>query len=328
MRDLDLGLLRTFVSVVDAGGFTRGAERVHRTQSTVSQQIQKLEQQIGRPLLMRTARSLDLTDDGERLLGYARKLLYLADDAIDAFEGPTRETIRIGLPEDYAVARLPSLLGDFSTLHPTIRLDVRCDLSIALRTALDQGDLDLILIKETTPSGTPLACWQDTLFWACSADRPLPADVCDPQAPVPLVAFPQGCVYRNRAIHMLESRNRRWRIAYTSPSLAGIQAAVAAGLGLSVLSTASQSPGVRALSAKEAHQTGFPPLPAAQRVLYGRRTLSTGAQALARMLIDSLRDTPDENESDAVLAFPSRTERPSDQTSPPTTAGRASVPLR
>jgi DNA-binding transcriptional LysR family regulator len=292
MRDLDLSLLRTFVSVVDAGGFTRGAERVHRTQSTVSQQIRKLEEQIGRPLLMRTARSLDLTDDGERLLGHARRLLRLADATLQSFEDPISEVVRIGLPEDYAVDRLPALLSRFAEAYPAVQLEVRCELSISLRHAFDQGELDLALVKETESTAVPLAQWADPLAWAVGEESEAPAALANPGAAVPLVVFPQGCVYRERAIHLLEHLGRRWRIAYTSPSLAGVQAALRAGLGLAPLSLTAWGDGLCRLSAEKAALWGLPPLPAAQRSLYGQRRLAAGAQALADLLIDSLRDTP------------------------------------
>jgi DNA-binding transcriptional LysR family regulator len=292
MRDLDLSLLRTFVSVVDAGGFTRGAERVHRTQSTVSQQIRKLEEHIGRPLLLRSARSLELTDDGERLMGHARQLLRLADATMAAFDDPISEIVRIGLPEDYAVDHLPALLSRFAANHPTVRLEVRCDLSISLRNSFDQGELDLILIKETETNGVALAQWADPLDWACAQDLPPLPELNTPSAPLPLVAFPQGCIYRNRAVHLLEAAGRRWRIAYTSPSLVGVQAAIRAGLGLSALSLNAWGPGLQRISPQQAQLWGLPPLPAAQRSLYGQRRLAAGAQALADLLMDSLRDSP------------------------------------
>src|SRR5262249_23434009 len=130
---LDLDLLRSFVSVVDAGGFTRAGERVHRTQSTVSQQIKRLEDTLGRPLLHRNGRQASLTEEGERLLSYARRLLALAEEARDAVARPTDGGIvKLGIPEDFASQRLPKVLSQFARSRPGLRLDVRCDLSVAL----------------------------------------------------------------------------------------------------------------------------------------------------------------------------------------------------
>jgi DNA-binding transcriptional LysR family regulator len=146
----DLELLRSFVSVVDAGGFTRAGERVHRTQSTVSQQIKRLEEDVGQPLLVRNGKDVTPTEAGERLLSYARRLLALAEEARDVVTRPTYQgAIRLGIPEDFAAYRLAKLLGAFSRLHPTLRLDVRADQSMHLQRDLNRGELDLALLKRT-----------------------------------------------------------------------------------------------------------------------------------------------------------------------------------
>src|SRR5471032_3239619 len=141
---LDLELLRSFVSVVDAGGFTRAGERVHRTQSTVSQQIRRLEEDVGQPLLNLTARDVTPTEAGERLLSYARRLLSLAEEARDVMAQPGHEgAVRLGIPEDFAAYRLAKLLATFSRSHSGLRLDVQADQSVNLRRELERGELDL-----------------------------------------------------------------------------------------------------------------------------------------------------------------------------------------
>src|SRR5246127_1666517 len=145
---LDLDLLRSFVSVVDAGGFTRAGERVHRTQSTVSQQIKRLEEDIGQPLLVRNGKDVTPTEAGVRLLSYARRLLSLAEEARDVLTRPGNEgAVRLGVTEDFAAYRLTKLLAGFSRAHPDLRLDVRADQSIYLKRDLERGDLDLALFK-------------------------------------------------------------------------------------------------------------------------------------------------------------------------------------
>src|ERR1700722_5858703 len=131
---LDLELLRSFVSVVDAGGFTRAGERVHRTQSTVSQQIKRLEDDVGQTLLDRTGKDVTPTEAGERLLSYARRLLALAEEARDVMTRPDHEgAVRLGVPQDFAAYRLTKLLAAFARSHPALRLDVRADQSKYLK---------------------------------------------------------------------------------------------------------------------------------------------------------------------------------------------------
>ena len=134
--------------VVDAGGFTRAGERVHRTQSTVSQQIKRLEDDVGQPLLNRNGKDVTPTEAGERLLSYARRLLALAEEARDVLARPESEgAVRLGVPEDFAAYRLAKLLAAFSRSHPGLRLDVRADQSANLKRDLERGELDLALFK-------------------------------------------------------------------------------------------------------------------------------------------------------------------------------------
>src|SRR3954451_24602554 len=166
---LDLELLRSFVSVVDAGGFTRAGERVHRTQSTVSQQIKRLEETIGRPLLNRIGKSVALTEEGERLLSYARRILSLEEEARDVVSRPSGDgVVRLGIPDDFAVYRLTSMLSSFARARPGVRLDVHCDLSINLRHDLEHGELDVALIKRDAGEQGGVASWPERLQWVTS----------------------------------------------------------------------------------------------------------------------------------------------------------------
>src|SRR6201995_1687054 len=139
---LDLELLRSFVSVVDAGGFTRAGERVHRTQSTVSQQIKRLEEDIGQPLLIRSGKDVTTTEAGERLLSYRRRPLSLAEEARDVVMRPDHQgAVRLGIPEDFAAYRLAKLLASFSRSHPRLRMDGRAAQSVYLKRDLERGGL-------------------------------------------------------------------------------------------------------------------------------------------------------------------------------------------
>src|SRR5262249_32140218 len=130
---LDLDLLRSFVSVVDTGGFTRAGERVHRTQSTVSQQILRLEKTLGFPLLHRKGRHATPTEKGERLISYARRILSLEQEAREIIAQPVGEgVLRLGVTEDFTTVRLANLLSEFGRSRPGLRLDVHCRLSVEI----------------------------------------------------------------------------------------------------------------------------------------------------------------------------------------------------
>lgn len=277
---LDLDLLRSFVSVVEAGGFTRASERVHRTQSTVSQQIKRLEDDLGQTLLKRNGRDVTPTEAGERLLSYARRLLALAEEARDvvARKGP-EGAVKLGIPEDFAAYRLARLLAAFSRAHPNLRLDVRADQSLYLKRDLARGDLDLALLKRSADDGAPaVAAWPEQVYWVTSKSHPIDID----GRSLPLIGFPPGCLYRTRAIHALESAGRAWHMAYTSSSLAGIQAAVAAGMGLSILSDMSVQADHRVLTARE----GFAPIERTELALVASPDASPATLRLADRLAE------------------------------------------
>lgn len=279
---LDLDLLRTFVSVVDAGGFTRAGERVHRTQSTISQQIRKLEAQLGQPLLLRqrAGREVHLTEHGERLLGYARRLVELAQEAAAVMQSPaSASVIRLGVPEDFDVRTLMKLLGGFAMRHPAIRLDTVNGLSAELARRVAAGELDLALLKRDADGQPALARWPETLRWVAGKEL-------DPRVdPVPLVVFGHGCLYRNRAIHAIEASGRSWRIAFTSQSLVSIQAAVAANLGVSLLPSTAVQRDHRVLTGR----AGFAAAPSTELALVaGARMLPPAQRALADYLVERM----------------------------------------
>jgi DNA-binding transcriptional LysR family regulator len=276
---LDLDLLRSFVSVVDAGGFTRAGERVHRTQSTVSQQIKRLEDDVGQPLLNRSGKDVTPTEAGEKLLSYARRLLSLAEEARDVLARPGNEgAVRLGIPEDFAAYRLAKLLATFSRSRPGLRLDVRADQSLNLRRDLERGELDLALLKRAAGEKDAVAVWPERVHWVTSRTHPAHCA----EGSVPLIGFPAGCLYRARAIHALETAGRSWHMAYTSSGLAGIQAAVAAGLGLSILSEIAIQSEHRVLTAKD----GFAPIERTELALVASPNASPATLRLADRLAE------------------------------------------
>lgn len=275
----DLDLLRSFIAVVDAGGFTRAGERVHKTQSTVSQQIKRLEDDVGRPLLNRAGKKVVPTEDGERLLSYARRMLVLAEEARDVLARPTDEgAVRLGIPEDFAAYRLTKLLAGFARSRPGLRLDVHADQSLYLQRDLDRGELDLALLKRSAGEKGAIAVWPERVHWVTSKAHPVDLTC----RSIPLIGFPPGCLYRAGAIHAIESAGRAWHMAYTSSSLAGIQAAVGAGLGLAILSEISIQPGHRVLSAKD----GFAPINRTEMALMASPNASPATLRLAERLAE------------------------------------------
>jgi DNA-binding transcriptional LysR family regulator len=275
----DLDLLRSFVSVVDTGSFTRAGERVHRTQSTVSQQIRRLEETLGRPLLHRNGKQATPTEEGERLLSYARRILALAQEARDVVARPAGDgVVRLGIPEDFAAYRLTELLSDFARSRPGLRLDVRCDLSVQLRSALDRRELDLALFKRDAGETGGIAAWPERLHWVTSERHPIDFH----RDPLPLAVSEQGCLYRNRMIHAIEASGRTWHIAYTSPNLSGIQAAVSAGLGVSILPEVAILAGHRVIEPAD----GFPAITNTEIALVAAADASPATRRLAEVLAD------------------------------------------
>lgn len=277
----DLDLLRSFAAIVDAGGFTRAAERLGRTQSTVSLQIKRLEDGIGRRVFDREARELTLTPDGELLLTYARRLLTLANEACDRLMEPEfGGTVRLGTPEDFATLHLPDVLWRFARAHPQVALEVTCDFTVTLLDGFSRGAYDLVLCKRE-PQGQPAGTgvWREPLVWAASERLTL-----TPDGPVPLVLAPYPDIHRKRALEALDAAGRPWRIAYTSPSVAGIQAAARAGLGVTVLPKEMVSAGF--LIFGEEH--GLPPLADTEIALYKAPGLSHAGERLAEHIVRSL----------------------------------------
>ncbi|MGX9142628.1 LysR substrate-binding domain-containing protein [Mesorhizobium sp. 128a] len=280
--ELDLDLLRSFVAVVETGGFTRAAERIHLTQSTISQQIKRLEASVGHGLLVRERApgGVQLTEEGEVLLGYARRLLSISAEAEAALRHPAApKTVRLGVPEDFAGRRLIDLLSGFATASPHLRLDTVSGWSFELRRLLDNGEIDLALIKREPGDAHCLGRWPETLAWVAGPSGTLDAD------PLPLAMFPQGCIYRQRATRAIEATGRMWRIAYTSQGLIGVQAAVASGLGISLLPVDAVLPEHRLLRAAD----GFAEQPPSELALIApSQRLDAPARELAAFLVANI----------------------------------------
>lgn len=231
--NLDLDCLRAFVTIADSGSFTAAAERLLRGQSAISLQVKRLETQLGTRLLDRGPRHVSMTAEGELVLDQARKLLAMNDALIARAQSPQLSgKVRLGVPEDFATTRLPTLLASFSRAQPLVTLEVTCELTLQLLDRFAAGELDLALVKrEPTGPVTGRRVWREPLVWAAGANFSLPSE----GAPLPLVCSPRPCLLRQRATQALDNAGREWRIAYSCGSLGGNHAALRAGLGIAVL---------------------------------------------------------------------------------------------
>jgi DNA-binding transcriptional LysR family regulator len=235
---IDLDLARTFVAICDSGNFSKAAERVHRTPSAVSLQVKRLEDMLGRALFRREARSVVLTADGEMLLGYARRLLALSDEAMAHFVLPPMEgKVRLGAPFDSGVIAIPAILARFATTHPQVQVDVRLGSSRDLRQRCLAGDLDLALfsLEDTDPATTTVhteeLVWVGRRHGEAARRRPLPLALAD-----------SGCIWRAKALAVLDAAGIPVRIAYSSEHCQGQIAAVEADLAVAPLPLSVVSP--------------------------------------------------------------------------------------
>src|SRR5262249_5019903 len=211
---LDFELLRAFVAVADCGGFHRAAERLNLTQSTISQQIKRLELEARRPLFRRTTRSVALTDDGEMLLGDARRLLQLEEAARHRLTTPRLSgTVRLGVVEEVAGGSLPSALGRFAALHPGVKLEVQIGVSPELIERLNAGRLGVGFAKRPLGTSRGRLVWREPLVWAAAETFDLV-----PGAMLPLALYREKSVSREAALAALGNGEWSWEIVYTSPS--------------------------------------------------------------------------------------------------------------
>jgi len=229
VRHVDLDLLRTFQAVVETGSFASAAEQLGCTQPAVSLQVKRLETLFGQTLVER-ARPARATEPGQTVLGYARRMLRLNDELLGRFDnGRKGIVLRVGIPNDFSVAMLPMALSRFAASEPGVILDLQSDLSRSLLEGLRTGQFDLVVATTTERiSDLAVKTWNERLVWIASPDVKPTAE-----RPLPLICYPEGCVYRGRMLKRLAEEGINWRIAMTTSSFTSIIAAVESGLGAS-----------------------------------------------------------------------------------------------
>lgn len=240
--NLDIDLLRSFVAVADTGSFTAAGEVVARTQSAVSVQIKRLEEIVGKRVFERTSRSLTLTLAGTTLLDYARRILDLNDESVRRImQPPCCGDLRLGVTEYFVPAELPQILGRFAAAYPEVHLDVRMGLSRDLREQLAAGELDTVIAR-LTPRDRIKPIWSEPQYWVARDGFEIARG-----ATLPLALLHTQCILREHAIESMKRLKRPYKIAFTGSSMVSVQAAVAAGLGVSILPRSAVQPGMQVL---------------------------------------------------------------------------------
>ncbi|MET9341217.1 LysR family transcriptional regulator [Nonomuraea sp. NPDC003804] len=235
-RDLEITLLRSFVTAVRAGSISRAATALGHTQPALSQQLRKLESTVGRPLLYRSPSGVSPTRAGEELLPYAERILSLSAQALTETGRALTGRCGVGLLEDLAASQLPQALADLARLHPGATLEVLSCSNAAMREAYDTGRVQLVLDEVPDLPGPPRWTVRRPLVWAIGQGVDVAAD------PLPVVLFSNTCSWRTSVLETLERADRPWRVAFESNSLLGVLAALRAGLGVAALMPANLEP--------------------------------------------------------------------------------------
>jgi len=268
--------LKAFVAVADHRSFTRAAAMLNRTQSAVSMQIKRLEDRFGVSLFHRTKAKVDLSSAGEGLLGYARRILILNDEAVGRlYEHKVEGIVRLGVMDDYATFVVPPLLSSFLAGYPLIHIEMETGLTASMVSRLGDS-FDLVIAMHPEGRGDGEFLRREQAVWAVGASHPI-----EKQDPLPVALYPQGCLFRKWAIEALDTARRPWRLAFVSHSLAAVEAITAQGLAVTVIKSGMFPPRLKSLSNRD----GMPRLPAADICLHRASNLSRAASLLADHLV-------------------------------------------
>lgn len=282
--NFDIDCLRSFLVVADTMSISRAAESVGRSQSTVSQQIAKLEAQIGKGLLeRRKGRVLELTPEGGKLIEYARRILQLNDEAYASMSDDVLTGfVRLGVPLDFFGRNFTTWLAQFKSKHPMVGLEVEANQSENLMKRSARGEFDLAFFKQETGTKNGTVALREQLVWVSG-----PNFAPDTHVSVPLILFPEGCAYRRCAVAALKDHNRPWHLSFVSPSFELLRSAAIEGMGITVLARALVAPPLRIVK----HGLRLPQLPTVELAYsQGRRSNARVVTELANYLADSLMD--------------------------------------
>lgn len=278
METLDLDLLRTLVVIASQGSFAAASVQLGRTQSAITQQMQRLEEKIGHALFEKQGRQKRLTDHGERLLGYARHLLAIHDEALrNLQQRQVQGLVRIGAPHDAADTMLPPVLREIAQSFPGMQIDIHVGRSPFLMESLKQGELDMAISNRADDTLEGFVLRSSPTVWLCGAGY-----VHDVARPLPLVLADGPSIFRRLGCEALDAAGIAWTPRHTCTSLVGIRAALRAGLGITARGVEQLDPGLRVLGAGD----GMPPLP---DLVYGLYIRQHVVNAATRQLFDNLK---------------------------------------
>ena len=274
-RNLDTALLRAFVAVAETAGMTSAANVLNLTQAAVSQQIKRLEDQLGHPLFTRDRRGLSLTGSGERLFGKAKRLLALNDEIWAEMTSAVHEgQVRLGIPYDLVTAYLPSVLKNFSRAYPRVHIALECRSSMRLREALAAGEIDLALATERDVGPDGEALVSDRLVWVGARGGEAHA-----QRPLPVSIGSEACAFRPAVLDALRGAGIEWRAVAEISNMDAINATVETDLAVMTLLASTVPQSLEVLPP----ELGLPALPVFSINLYRPRTgLTPIATELAR----------------------------------------------
>lgn len=244
-------LLKTFVTVARVGNVTQAADLLHKTQSAISVQIRKLEEQLAVELFLRHARGVQLSEEGRRLLPAAKKVLAEVERIGALFAQPLTGRVRVGIPDDYNETILEAALAQFGQKHQQVEVFVQSGCTAGYPEAIDNNQLDLAVcsagpIPEKEAFFAEPSCWVSARDYRVSFDQP-----------IPLAIFDRSCWWRDMATSELDQNQIRWRTAYLSANFSSIKAAIRTGLAVGVLAKSAVEDSMRVLTKKD----GFPVLP-------------------------------------------------------------------
>ncbi len=279
MQKMDIDALQALCAIEDTGGVTRAAERLALSQSAVSHKIKRLEDRLGRTLLARRSGGPVFTEDGLKLLGYARRILALHDEAVLSLASrPLKGALRLGMTEDTTTSDLSRILGRFARLHPEVTVRTHVAQSLTLEAELERGDVDLATLQvfNHRVRDTDLILAEDSLHWVKSPDLTL-----DAARPIPFLAYDEACFYRQWAMEPARSFKGDLATVLTCASSAGIVSGVRAGLGVALLNGRFISPEMEVVDT----HFGAPPPSISYIVRIGSKSRSEAARALAEAVV-------------------------------------------
>lgn len=283
---LDIESLRTFRTVLELGAITGAAQRLNLTPSAVSHKLARLEERIGRPILVKGPEGFTPTADGYSLLSYAERLVSLHDEAADYFRlSEMAGEIRLGSTEDATGKKLAAVLGRFRRLHPRVSLNIRVAQSLMLQQWLKAAEVDLAILQifsnQMEPGDHEL--WREDLLWVQASDHPVMVG-----KRIPFVSFDRNCFYRLAAKQRLAESGRSLDVVLECPSAEGVRAGVRHGLGVALLNRRNLGPGLVEIASDH-----LPRFPQVSHVLRSRNGASGELErGLADTVIQELSDTP------------------------------------